>query len=58
MKQDKFNQNYSGKPAEITRQIKVRSAICSGNDCSLGIQYWRKEYNDIKKQAQLWGCSI
>lgn len=47
------------KDRKIIAQIQIRSDLRAGNDdCELGIQYWRKEYNSIKNQAKAIGCPI
>jgi hypothetical protein len=41
-------------------QLQVRTDLRSGalnSDCSLGIQYWRKEYQQLKQIAQSLGCA-
>lgn len=41
-------------------QFQVRTDLRSGvsvADCSLGIQYWRQQYNSLKKLAQSLGCA-
>jgi len=37
-------------------QLKVRSDMRAGNDCGLGLQYWKKEYQHWKQIAQNMGC--
>lgn len=44
----------------LTRpQMTVRSDVRAGlqNDCSLGVGYWRKELNNLKKIADVLDCA-
>jgi hypothetical protein len=40
-------------------QMHVRSDLRAGvvEDCTLGLSYWRKEYNRLKQYAETLGCS-
>mgnify|MGYP001351424591 CR=1 FL=1 len=40
-------------------QMHVRSNVRAGvvEDCTLGLSYWRKEYNRLKQYAESLGCS-
>lgn len=40
-------------------QMQVRSDLRLGvvEDCTLGLSYWRKEYNRLKQYAEALGCS-
>ena len=49
----------AGGAASVSPQIQVRSGLRSGaaDGCELGVNYWRKEYNNWKKMAQQLGCA-
>jgi hypothetical protein len=49
----------SGQPATSQgRPFQVRSDVHAGAsaDCSLGLQYWKSEYNRLKNLATTLGC--
>jgi hypothetical protein len=61
MKVDLKSKERLPEQPEALPQLKVRSGLRAGanqaeGDCSLGIGYWRKEYNYWKSLAQSMGC--
>lgn len=53
------NMDQSREKTSPSRLIQVRSDLHVGAnaDCSLGIQYWRKQYNYWKQLANSMGCA-
>lgn len=51
--------NKAQRQTPGTPQMYVHSDLRAGvvEDCTLGLSYWRKEYNRLKQYAETLGCS-
>jgi hypothetical protein len=41
---------------KATPQIKVRTALVAGETCQQQVQYWKKTYNQLYRDAKKRGC--